>query len=292
MRDVVSAFDEGRVHTQRFTKANGTSGDGQWLDWSYASGQPAYDARIGDALTFTPFVAQGNDAIFFPPAPGMDRRILELNIVNIASGIDQLFTEFQLYDLIGVYPLIDGDNSDVQTLDNTQAFPRYADGAGVRAVLVNHIAPAIGASDMIVEYQNTSGATKSTTWRTTTFGQNKVCYTIPGGTASGPLYCAMADADDGFTQINSVQLTSAPGGLWAIYIVKPLGYFASRTGQAGANRQATTELNFALHQGWRMPKVLDGAWLGLFYAMQGGTRAASLYGNMTFIWGCHGNSEH
>jgi hypothetical protein len=284
VKDMSDAVDAGRVHTQRFFKNAWSGGDGQWNDWSYASGQPAYDARIGAAVTFTPFVAQGNDAIYFPPAPGADRRLLSCDVVKTASGIDQLAVEFQLYDLIGVYPLIDGDSTDEQVMDNTAAFPRFASGEGVRAILVNHIAPGLVAADAVVEYVNTQGATKTVTWRATSTGLNKVNYTLNATGPLGPLYCTLAEGDTGISRINALTFTTPPSGLWAIYIVKPVAYFSARDGATGVNLRATCETNFALERGWSLPKVEDGAWLGLFFMPTGGGRTVALHGNMTFIW--------
>jgi hypothetical protein len=285
VKDMSDAVDAGRVHTQRFFKNAGTTGDRQWHDWSYASGQPAYDARVGSPATFTPFVAQGNDAIYFPPAPGTDRRLLSCDVVRTAGAVNQIAAEFQVYDLIGVYPLIDGDSTDEQVMDNTAAFPRFASGEGVRAVLVNHIAPGLAAADALVEYVNTQGATKSVTWRATASGQNKVCYTVSGSGTTGPLFCNLAAGDTGISRINALTFTTSPGGLWAIYIVKPVAYFSARDGLPGLWVSATCETNFALERGWSLPKIEDGAWLGLFFMPEGNTRTIALHGNMTFIWG-------
>ena len=52
LSDTVAAYEAGRFHVQRFYKgANATAGDTRWHDWSFAAGQPAYDARIGVAGT-------------------------------------------------------------------------------------------------------------------------------------------------------------------------------------------------------------------------------------------------
>ena len=130
-KDIADAFQAGRVHTQRFLKNAGAVGDSHWQDWAYASGQPAYDARIGDALTLTPQVAVRNDAIWFPGiGAGQTRHLIGLRQYVTAGGVGQLSVESELYDLLAVYPLIDGDNTDPQPMDNTAALPRYADGAG------------------------------------------------------------------------------------------------------------------------------------------------------------------
>jgi hypothetical protein len=103
VKDIVDAVDAGRVHSQRFFKNAGTTGDGQWHDWSFASGQPAYDARIGDALTFNPAVATGNDAIWFP-AKGADqeRAILAIDLVSTPGVGGQTNCEFMLCDMLGL----------------------------------------------------------------------------------------------------------------------------------------------------------------------------------------------
>ena len=80
--DFARAYEEGRYHCQRFIKTGaGQFGDGRWQDWAFQAGQPAYDARIGQALAFTPSVAQGNDAIYFPPiADGMQRKLFKITM--------------------------------------------------------------------------------------------------------------------------------------------------------------------------------------------------------------------
>lgn len=100
VRDIALAFEEGRWHSQRFLKNAGQAGDGQWQDWAYASGQPAYDARIGNALTRTPVIAGRNDAIWFPPiAAGLERKLAELRVFTTPGGADQTSVEFQAYEI-------------------------------------------------------------------------------------------------------------------------------------------------------------------------------------------------
>lgn len=46
-------------------------------------------------------------------------------MATIASGASQLTTDGILYDLLGVYPLIDGDSTDEQVMTNDSPLPRY-----------------------------------------------------------------------------------------------------------------------------------------------------------------------
>lgn len=284
VKDIVDAIDAGRVHVQRFVKNSGGGTDSVWHDWSFASGQPAYDARIGNATAFKPMVAVGNDAIYFPPAPGMDRRLLEIEVGALPNGASQLNVEFHLYDIVGVYPLIDGDSTDIQAMDNTLGYPRYSDGAGVFPVLVNHVAPSLVAADMVVEYTSSDGAARTQTWNATAFGVNRICYTTVSGGTAGPIYCRLESADRGVRSINSVQFSAAPGGLWAIYMCKPLGNFASRN-LVGSQTSVIANKSFMTQNAAILPAVKDGAWLGMFFMSRGGARAISMHGNATFVWG-------
>lgn len=283
VKDVLDAVDAGQAHLQRFFKNPGTTGDGQWHDWSFSSGQPAYDARIGDALTFTPSIATGNDAIYFPPKGADQERVINyIDVVTIAAGTGQTNVEFCLCDVLGWYPLIDGDSTDTQSLDTPISMPRYA---GAQMVLVNHVAPALASANIVVTYENQSGGTSTVTWVASANGVNKVGYAVQAGGISAPLFCQLAPGDTEARRVIDVTFISPAGGLWAIYMVKPLANFANRCGLAGVQTNGTSETHFSFQNAFRLPRVLDGAWLGLFYMPNGTARTVQLHGNIQFVWG-------
>lgn len=289
VKDIVDAQDAGRVHVQRFLKNAGTAGDNVWHDWSYQSGQPAYDARIGDALAFTPAVAVRNDAVWFPGIPaGMERRLLEATIFRTPGGGSQERVEMQWYDLVGYYPLIDGDSTDEQDTDNTLTLPRFESGEGIFPVLVNHVAPALAAAGMLVTYTNSDGVSgRTVTWTATIAGINNVCYAAGSTGGSNPVYCNLAAGDKGIRSIERVQFVTPPGGLWCVYLCKPLmsAPFRNFALSAGVASGGTDEYNFAIRDSFRLPVVKDGAWIGCFYMPVGGARTVAIFGNLTFIWG-------
>jgi hypothetical protein len=285
-KDLATAFREGRWHVQRFLKNTGATGDAHWQDWSFASGQPAYDARIGDALTFTPFVASRNDAIFFPPKQsGQERRLVSLAVYPTASGTGQLTVDFQMYDLLGVYPLIDGDNTDLQEMDNTLTLPRSQDGVGVRAVLVNHVAPGVTAgSPVVIDYVTADDEAKSMTVYTTTFGAQKAAWSLEStGAATGALYLPVDGR--GIKSITDLTFTTAPGGLWAIYLVKPIEAINFQGGLAAVTQTQYSVKDLGAMESFNMPLIEDGAWLGFFYMPNGSSRSVSIFGHATFAWG-------
>ncbi len=285
LKDINDAYDEGRVHTQRFFKNASTSGDLQWIDWAFASGQPAYDARIGTGLSFNPFIASRNDAVFFPSIPGtMERRLKDVNLRTLASGTNQVVCSCVLYDLLGVYPLIDGDSTDEQFLDSTQPLPRYATGDGVLAVLVNHVSPMIGACNGLMTYTDSDNNDKIVDIRVALTGQNKVVTAIPTNGALGAINIPLGTGSKGVKRINSITFTTTPGGLYAIYLIKIITTINNCDGNA-VSQKVWTGKDMCLHNAWNMPRIYDGAHLGFFIMPNGSGRTVSMFGDMTFVWG-------
>jgi hypothetical protein len=285
LRDVIAAFDEGRTHQQRFVKSASAAGDLRWTDWSYASGQPAYDARVGDAGAFTPLVAAGNDAIYFPPIPaGQQRLLVDIELCPLANGNNQVSLNFVVYDLLGYYPLIDGDSTDLQLFDNTLTLPRYTDGRGLQAVLVNHIAPTLSNGGGTLVYVDDAGAEQSVTFSTAVVANGQVMSAASlGGDGS-----ALSLPTKGIQRAVSLQYSTAPGGLACLYIIRPLtSVVAVRDAyEAALSTKVLINSHLPIANGFHMPQVLDGAHLGFFFCVNGGSRTTAVtLGTMTFAWG-------
>lgn len=288
--DLLEAYAAGRHHSQRFIKTGaGVANDNRWQDWAFQAGQPAYDARIGVPGTFTPVTALRNDAIYFPDVPvGAERKLHKMCITPRANGASQATIDFVLYDLVGYYPLIDGDITDTQEFDNTLTLPRYETGEGLRMVIVNHVAPATGGGSMVVDYTDSQGVERSSTKGVSFLGINCVCSSIgPGGAALGALAMSLESGVTGVRRINRITYLTPPGGLHCIYLIKPLAQFKHIHDALLVSlfEKAALEVDFALKDGWRMPVIKDGAHLSLFYRNNGGNRATTFFGHAEFIWG-------
>lgn len=277
-----AAYNEGRWHMQRVHKNAGTSHSVQWSDTTFASGQPAYDAHVGVPLAFSPCVAQKNDAVWFPGVSSNQQRYLHTATLWTSQSTYSGPGSVVLFDLLGYYPLIDGNSTDEQYFDNTLTLPRYADGEGVLLVMVNHVAPAIVAGIASLEYVDSSGATRTHTVGVPLNGQNMVCSSTnsTASTHTGPIGMSLANGTRGVRAVNRITYSVAPGGLHALYMIKVLG-----TMLCGDNL-LTTEKDFFIHNGFAMPRIYDGAWLGWFDMIGVGTaRTTSWHGNFTFVWG-------
>ena len=286
LTDTLAACDEGRVHVQRFYKAsNVTTGDGRWIDWALASGQPAYDARIGVAGQMNPVVAARNDAIWFPDIlPTQERRLKRIVLRTLAGGTNQATLDGILYDLVGVYPLIDGDSTDLQEFTNDDPLPRYSDGAGIIPVLVNHVAPMVASCDGTMTYTCTDDVVRSVGIGVSLGTIGNVVSTQRNVTSFGSLGLP-TNGGRGIKAINSIQFNTAPGGLFAIYMLKPIMTIQNNDGALVAEKIATEKF-LAINHAWHYPRIWDGAHLGFFLRPNGGGRnIASVYGFLEFIWG-------
>lgn len=283
LSDINAAFAAGKFHVQRFQKNAGTAHARVWADPSYASGQPAYDARVGSPLTFTPSIAQKNDAIWFPDiSAGEERYLAEAQMwSNQATYYGPI--SVVLFDLLGYYPLIDGDSNDLQECINAMTLPRYADGEGVQMVLVNHIAPAIQNGLTVIGYTDSDDIDRTLTVDIPNNGQNLVCsgaQAVMGGVSS-TVHIPLGNGARGVKRVNTIQHTTAPGGLHCIYLVRILGSMV-----LGENL-VTAEKNFIAEKGFAPPRIHDGAWLGWFDMPSTGATARTVawFGNFTFVWG-------
>jgi len=278
--DIDSAYDEGRFHSQRFLKNAGVTTSGRWVDWTFASGQPLYDAKVGTAGKFTPLVAQGNDAIYFPPIPaGMERKLAGITIRSSTAGGPM---SVLIADVLGYYPLIDGDSTDLQVFDNGLTLPRYQNGVGVIPVLVSSVAPSVQDGIGTFTYigpdnvERTGGA-----FRFQNSTLNGLVATIPAnvGAGEGALSLPLVGGATGCKAITSLQYTQPPGGLSAIYMVRLLGSVLTN-----GNQSLAAEKQFLVHNGFHAPRVFDGAYINLFYRY-GTSASADFFGEINFVWG-------
>lgn len=280
LSDFNAAFDDGRWHTQRFIKNAGVSVGGRWIDWTFASGQPLYDAKTGTSGTFTPLIASRNDAIWFPPIPDtMERRLTGLTMrSNTTGGVGSIV----ICDVLGYYPLIDGDSPDTQVFDNSNPLPRYVDGKGVIPVLVSSVAPSVQDGIGTYTYIGSDDVKRtSPVFRYQNSTLNGLVATVPHNSApgEGALGMPMGGGIQGCKAVTSLTYTQPPGGLAAIYLVHVLG-----THVFNGNQGVASEKQFLLHRGFNAPRIFDGAYINLFYRYGGGASAA-FFGEMTFAWG-------
>lgn len=289
MRDIALAFAEGRTHLQFGYKNSGVTGDNFFQDWAYVGGLPGINPRIGTALTWTPQVAEKNQAIYFPPAgPGEDIIITEWGMRTNSSSTNQTATYCMLFDLLGYYPLIDGDSTDEQELTGS-GLPRYADGVGVQMALVNHLVPQAAAAVTKLTYTDCENTEQTVQFSTQNNGQNKVCsapLTSAGGISSGiSLTIPTAGACRGVKAANRIQFATAPSGLFCLYFFRPLAYLPTISPGIIDNPRPWAITDFGFKNGLNFPRIYNGAHLSFFHQPISAGRSSSCAYYLNFARG-------
>ncbi len=268
---IEDAFEQGRSHTQRLIKSAVAASGARWTDWAFASGQPAYDPRIGTALAFVPQRASANEHIYAGQFTS-EKHLLSATLRADGAGgpISVL-----LFDLLGYYPLIDGDSTEYQPLDNTLPLPRCTDGTGVLPVLVSSVAPAIVTSTAVISYTDANGVQRtSPPFGVATGSSPGQVLNTPSSaaTSTGGIGIPLSGSIYGVRSVSGIQYTTAPGGLQCLYLVRPITTFT-----CNGNQYLATERFFP-----NSPALPDGCALNLFFYQQT-SASTSFFGHLTFI---------
>jgi hypothetical protein len=93
------------------------------------------------------------------------------------------------------------------------------------------------------------------------------------------------NAPRGVRSIDSLTFVTTPGGLWSIYLVKPIAFISNRAGADLQFYPVMTESCFCTDSSFNLPVIPDGATLGFFTLGNGGRIITSIYGSARFIWG-------
>lgn len=277
---IPAAFDEGAYWLSHFYKSTlpTPAAAGRWVDLSMGAGTPIYNAYVGNQITATPLTGARNTSIFVGPAlTGYTRYLHSVLAVSTSTGIPATLI---LCDYLLAYPLVDGDNTDLQEMDNTLGLPRYADGVGVQAMIVC-TTPMTANAAVTIGYTNSAGVPGRTSTASIAFSANvgNLCSsmdTAASGNGIAP-FIKLEGGDLGIRSIDSVQLVSPSGGLFSIVLVRPLATVCLR------EQSVAREVEF-LRDAAQAPEIKEGAFLN-FIACNGGTAALSpLIGTLAFIW--------
>ena len=265
-----------------FHKTGGPAliGAGRWGDMSMGAGTPKYNAYVGGQTTATPLSGSGNDGIFLGPTPpaGQTKHIHSLALQSSSTVLAP--SRFILCDYLLHYPLVDGDSTDQQDMDNTLSIPRYADGAGVQCMVVC-TTPMSANAVATVSYVNQAGDTKTSTFSllfSTAVGAIISSSDTSNSANSGAPFIPLAGGDTGIRSINSITLSSGAGGFFALVLVKPL--FGINLTEANT----ATESFLLMNNGASMPKVENGAYLNFIYITGGTGSAVTLRGELVTVW--------
>ena len=282
IRDVLAAWEEGRCWNSFFYKvATPTINGGRWGDMAMGAGTPVYQPYVGNAQEATPIIGQKNQGINTGPQPaaGMEKYLAGWSFMTPST----LGLPYPIYlcDYLMFYPLIDGDSTDEQVLDNTATLPRYTDGEGVQAMLVCTV-PVPSDATIQIRFTDSDGVERTTTqriWNSTVSGDLLNLDSSNGVTANINSFPFInIGGARGIRSINAVTLLTAPGGLFAIVLVKPITQMLIREGLCVTERCLISQFT-------SLPKIEPGAYLNLLLFTNVNSNPGNIRGQLDFIWG-------
>jgi hypothetical protein len=237
-------------------------------------GNPRPNFYTGDALTSTAFntnygIWHGGNVT---PA------------IKILRKVDFMLppatiTPIQMYvlDYLMFYPLIDMDNTDPQSFDNTITLPRYPDGKGVKAFLIA-TNPYVGGANFTIDYINQDGIAKSTRLQTTNT-HTYIGTIVHSGTTAGMSGTFINTPDgDGIRSVTGITFMSPNGGLAALVLCKIL------TTVTTVNvAPVQTEWDCLTMKG-ELPVIKDGAYINFISQCNGSVSGVVITGTIETVW--------
>lgn len=277
-RDFVGAHVDGRSSFCSFRKVpSQASVASSWVDLSMAAGNPPPNYYASAPLTAA--VLDGQRGIFHggSRAP-QETRLSRMSLQTPTAG---LVGRYMLLDYLLYYPFIDGDEADIQLMDNTVPLPRYASGAGVQAMFVCVAPTTGGAGTFTFDYVNQSGASKTSPVQFYNPASTAIASLLtsqPASTAAKGPFLTLASGDSGIQSITSVSNLALNGGLGTIVLVQPIADLFVRE----INTPAEFEFGTTRAPG---PAVVDGAYLHMIVNCAATVAAGTLTGFGQFVWG-------
>lgn len=282
IREIVRSVELGRMHLAFVHKTSvPTPGANRWADCSMGAGTPIYNAYVGGQYEATPMIGQKNQGIYTGPNPpaGMQKHLAQVAMASPTTGGTGAPYTALIADYLMFYPLIDGDSTDQQDMDNVAPLPRYADGVGVQMMLV------------VTTPMTTSGTVQV---NVTTADDVDVTLTVPitvSGTVGVVINTAVSNISisstpfaplqgRGIKRVNWVMNLGSFGGFYAVVLVKPLTSLMIR-------EPLTMTEHSLIHHKAALPRIYDGAYINfMLQASTGGTgNPGVMRGELDFIWG-------
>lgn len=285
--NLVAAIGNGQSTRYDFNKITGASAyaAGRWYDMSSLGGLPIANAWAGTALNWrTCDESTGNGTqIFGIPHGGnvtpSKKHLLNMNAWGTAAT--SVPGTLMLVDMQGYYPGITNNSATAQTLVGTPTL-RYANGAGVRAFMVQTAASGATAQNFAMSYTNQAGTAGRTLPVTVACTASAIVgHVNHSGTAAnnyGP-FLPLASGDTGIQSIQTVTMSAANTGTFALVLARPLATITLSV--AGL----MTEKDL-LNQIPSLPEIKDGACLTWLWGAGAATAASTTFaGGVEFVWG-------
>ena len=246
------------------------------FDYSMVGAAPIANAWAGTALNWRGCdETTGNGTQIFGMPHGGNvspnvKHLLNMNAwTTAATGVPGTLT---LVDMQGYYPGLTNNSAVAQTLVGTPTL-RYTNGAGVRAYMVQTATGGAGAQNFNMSYTNQAGTAGRTMPVTVACTASSVASRInhSGAAANnyGP-FLPFASGDTGIRSIQTVTLSAATTGTFAMVLARPLASITLSV------LGLMTEKDL-LNQIPSLPEIKDGACLVWIWSAGAATATATTF---------------
>jgi len=293
--DIAAAYENGRYWSGHMYKVfNTNSNGGQTLDLSYTGGVPLFNYYASAPLTSA--ILESKDGIF--PGPSVNSagytKYLHQALLMPPNNQDLLGIVLYVHDIVMYYPFVDGDGG-FQAMTNSIPIPRY-NGVGCKIMITSQGVGVAATNNVFITYTNTEDVQNTINVRmdgTAVAGRLAISNdTISAATtanlqtASQNPYYNLVPGDVGIKRIDSIDIQSPIGGIFAVSIVKPLCIVSAQNQTAATfgTLGAPIEVDYARDR-LMLPVVQDGAVIQTAYRGNSAqTRSRHLF-TTSFIWG-------
>lgn len=209
-----------------------------------------------------------------------------VNVSAFSAAPTTMPCVLMLVDQLAQFTITSVTTTGLQNFTGQSAWPRYADGRGVRAFLTPSVPMGAGSPSVQLTYTNPSAAAGRTTPATPSLPiinsvspVGQVSYTGTGVGKYGP-FIPLQNSDNGLTSIQSINFSaSMSSGVMNLIIAKPLLVLPLTTQGVAAERDLLNQLP-------SLPRVFDGANLQwLMYAGAATPVNSAFYGAFDTVWG-------
>lgn len=261
---------------------------GEWHSLVRGAGNPTADTLLNTGTTYSTigisYSTTGIPGVYTGGDTGADTK----HIVNASAYSAAATTMPAVLMAIDVLGYIRCDRVAVTATMSigTSSLPRYSDGKGVQAFIVNTNSTAMGAATptMQLQYVNSAGVAGRVTPTVlptckTAAANGLILYSGTGAGKYGP-FMPLQAGDAGIKYITGIQQSvSYVSGEYAIVLCKPLFTLPMTTIGVAAERDFMNQVP-------SLPRVYDGANIQfLLYSGANTPTNSAFYGHIDFAWG-------
>lgn len=271
---VAKAGQSSTVYYRKLANTVSSVPAGNWVDASMFLGHPA-----SNYYASTPLAASLLDPVkgmYLGPVPsGTDVKTISYwsFCTNLTGTASSMLLDYMLY-----YPFIEGDEPSVQVFDNTVQLPsRGSNGDGVQMFLVAQ-GSYLGGGNCTISYTNSVGQSKTTVTSINTAGSVSV---LANSSLAGltNTFIPLTMGDRGVRSVQSVQFSTAVGGVFALVLVKPLMSIVTFDNTSAVEKPLLTS-------SFSMPVVYSDSFIGFISNSSGAiVSTVSYFGSLQTIWG-------